>query len=123
MRERSPRILYCTDTFPPQVNGVSVVTAISVAGMQERGWECGVISPQYPKPYGKAFASDAAELAAVALHEKLPSMPFPPYPEIRLVSPSYARVAAIVRQFNPDLVHCQTEFVVGRMGQIAATRQ
>jgi hypothetical protein len=25
------RVLYCTDTYPPQVNGVSVVTALSVA--------------------------------------------------------------------------------------------
>src|SRR5674476_63751 len=33
------RVLYCTDTYPPQVNGVSVVTAISVAGLRERGWD------------------------------------------------------------------------------------
>ena len=29
---RAPRVLYCTDTYPPQVNGVSVVTALSVDG-------------------------------------------------------------------------------------------
>ena len=41
MRDRSeaaaPRVLYCTDTYPPQVNGVSVVTALSVAGLRARG--------------------------------------------------------------------------------------
>jgi glycosyltransferase involved in cell wall biosynthesis len=31
-------------------------------------------------------------------------------------------VADAVREFRPDLVHCQTEFVVGRLGQIAAAR-
>jgi glycosyltransferase involved in cell wall biosynthesis len=118
----NPRILYCTDTYPPQVNGVSVVTAVSVAGMQEREWECAVVSPRYPKPYGKAFASDAQDLAAVALHVKMPSMVFPPYPDIRLVAPRYWQVSAAVREFKPDLVHCQTEFVVGRLGQIAAAR-
>lgn len=123
MKERSPKVLYCTDTYPPQVNGVSVVTAISVAGMQQRGWTCGVISPRYPKPYGKAFASDAPGLAAIPLHEKLPSVPFPPYPDIRLVSPSYPRVGQVMDEFEPDLVHCQTEFVIGRIGQIAARRR
>lgn len=118
----NPRILYCTDTYPPQVNGVSVVTAVSVAGMQERGWECGVVSPRYPKPYGRAFASDAPDLAAVGVHVKMPSVPFPPYPDIRLVAPLYRQVSAVLREFRPDVVHCQTEFVVGRLGQIAAAR-
>ncbi|HEU4996625.1 MAG TPA: glycosyltransferase family 1 protein [Gemmatimonadaceae bacterium] len=119
----SPRILYCSDTYPPQVNGVSVVTAVSVAGMQERGWECAVVAPKYPKPYGKAFASDAPGLAAVRMHVRLPSTAFPPYPDIRLVSPLYARVARAVRDFRPHLIHCQTEFLVGRLGQVAGARQ
>ncbi len=29
---RRLRTLYCADTFPPQLNGVSVVTALSVDG-------------------------------------------------------------------------------------------
>jgi hypothetical protein len=44
-----PRVLYCTDTYPPQVNGVSVVTELSVAGLRERGWDCMVIAPKYPR--------------------------------------------------------------------------
>lgn len=116
------RVLFCTDTYPPQVNGVSVVTAVSVAGMQERGWECGVVSPRYPKPYGEAFATDARGLKTVEPHIKMPSAPFPPYPDIRLVAPLYSRVSDAMRSFKPHLVHCQTEFVVGRLGQIAAAR-
>jgi phosphatidylinositol alpha 1,6-mannosyltransferase len=120
--QRPLRVLYCTDTYPPQVNGVSVVTATSVAGMQERGWECAVVSPRYPKPYGVAFASDAPGLSAVQLHEKLPSAPMPRYADIRLAAPLYGRLANAIRGFRPGLVHCQTEFVIGRMGQIAAAR-
>lgn len=122
MRHAAPRVLYCTDTYPPQVNGVSVVTAVCVAGMQERGWECAVIAPRYPKPYGRAFASDARELATVRVHLKLPSVGFPAYPDIRLAAPLYGRLREVVRDFRPDLVHCHTEFVVGRMGQLAAKR-
>ena len=42
------RVLYCTDTYPPQVNGVSIVTAQSVTGLLRRGWECAVLAPRYP---------------------------------------------------------------------------
>jgi glycosyltransferase involved in cell wall biosynthesis len=54
------------------------------------------------------------------VHEKLPSVPFPPYPDIRLAAPLSRRVRRVVREFRPDLVHCQTEFVIGRLGQRAA---
>ena len=122
MKKDSLRILFCTDTYPPQVNGVSVVTALSVAGLQQRGWECAVVSPRYPKPYGQAFESAAPELSSVWANAKLPAIPFPPYPDIRLAAPLYGRVSAVVRDFKPHLVHCQTEFVVGRLGQLAAAR-
>ena len=115
-----PRILYFTDTFPPQVNGVSVVTAISIAGLQARGWSCGVVAPAYPKPYGEAFAAEATGLSGVAVHAKLPSISLPPYPDIRLAAPRYSLVKNAIRRFAPDLIHCQTEFVVGRLGQRAA---
>ena len=116
----APRILYCTDTYPPQVNGVSVVTAISVAGMQERGWICGVVSPRYPRPYGEAFAVEAASLSAVHTHLKLPSVPLPPYPEVRCAAPLYQRVVRATRGLRPHVVHCETEFVIGRLGQRVA---
>jgi phosphatidylinositol alpha 1,6-mannosyltransferase len=38
------RVLYCTDTYPPQLNGVSIVTALSVAGLTRLGWQCAVVS-------------------------------------------------------------------------------
>jgi glycosyltransferase involved in cell wall biosynthesis len=113
----TPRVLFCTDTYPPQVNGVSVVTAISVAGLQARGWTCGVVSPRYPKPYGEAFAADAPGLSAVHAHLKLPSVPLPRYPENRISVPLYGRVLALAKEFRPHLVHCETEFVIGRLGQ------
>jgi glycosyltransferase involved in cell wall biosynthesis len=52
----------------------------------------------------------------------LPSIAFPPYPDIRLAAPAYWRVARTIEEFRPDLVHCATEFMAGRLGQIAARR-
>jgi glycosyltransferase involved in cell wall biosynthesis len=123
MRDRSdvsaPRVLYCTDTYPPQVNGVSVVTALSVAGLRARGWECAVVAPRYPAvlPQGPLHQTSVdAERFDVA------SVSFPPYPDIRLAAPSYGVVASAVRRFRPDIVHSATEFMIGRLGQIAAAR-
>jgi phosphatidylinositol alpha 1,6-mannosyltransferase len=107
------RVLYCTDTYPPQVNGVSVVTALSVAGLRERNWDVHVVAPKYPD--NDAAANDPDMTA-------LPSMPLPLYPDVRLVLPNYAAVREAIDRFKPDLVHCATEFIVGRVGQIAAAR-
>ncbi len=114
----APRVLYCTDTYPPQVNGVSVVTALSVGGLRARGWECMVIAPTYPRVLtrGPLYQRDSIPMV------NIPSVAFPPYPDIRLAAPAYGRVAQAIRAFKPDLVHSATEFMIGRLGQIAAAR-
>jgi phosphatidylinositol alpha 1,6-mannosyltransferase len=120
--ERACRVLYCTDTYPPQVNGVSVVTAISVEGLRARGWDCAVVGPRYPARSFNPFARPLPDARDDANHVEIPSLPFPPYPEIRLAAPAYGRIRELLRRFRPDLVHCETEFLVGRLGQIAAIR-
>jgi phosphatidylinositol alpha 1,6-mannosyltransferase len=122
MNGRAPRVLYCTDTYPPQVNGVSVVTARTAAGIRARGWKVCVIAPRYPRqpPHGVKQFIDEFENGDMRV--ELPSTAFPPYPDIRLAVPAYWRVARTVREFQPDVVHCETEFMIGRLGQIAARR-
>jgi phosphatidylinositol alpha 1,6-mannosyltransferase len=118
---RRPRVLFCTDTYPPQVNGVSVVTALSVSGLEQRGWECAVVAPKYPpamsNPFRRLRAGGVVDnLTSVA------SVSLPGYADIRLAAPRYDAIARMIDGFEPDLVHCQTEFVLGRLGQIAARR-
>jgi phosphatidylinositol alpha 1,6-mannosyltransferase len=114
------RVLYCTDTYPPQVNGVSVVTALSVDGLQRRGWECGVVAPRYPEAMVAPTDGSKPALGDCAERTTIPSLPLPIYPDIRIAAPNYAAVARAIGRFKPDLVHCQTEFLIGRMGQLAA---
>jgi phosphatidylinositol alpha 1,6-mannosyltransferase len=111
------RVLYCTDTYPPQVNGVSVVTALSVAGLRARGWECAVISPRYPDAGATIFTEHGTGVDRQVT--TIPSIPFPNYPDIRLAAPSYRTVLRVARAFRPHLVHSETEFVLGRLGQLA----
>lgn len=118
---RQPRALFCTDTYPPQVNGVSVVTSLSVAGLLERGWQCAVVAPAYSSEDPDVFQT-SRENPAGEWRVALPNVPVPTYPDIRLALPMYGRVARAVQRLAPDIIHCATEFVIGRMGQIAARR-
>lgn len=116
------RVLYCTDTYPPQVNGVSIVTALSVGGLSRLGWECAVVAPRYPAATHAAWNHFAASESQPVDVVSLPSVALPRYPEVRLALPRPAPVHELVARFRPDLVHCATEFTTGRMGQLAAAR-
>ncbi len=119
-RSNPPRVLYFTDTWIPQVNGVSVVTALSVDGLQDRGWEVGVVAPAYPLDLPDPFHRGAL---ANGFRAEVPSMAIPGYRDLRLVTPFSRLGEAAVEAFRPDLVHCATEFLIGRMGQRAALRR
>jgi phosphatidylinositol alpha 1,6-mannosyltransferase len=118
--QRPPRVLFCTDTYAPQMNGVSVVTARSIRGLSERGWRCEVVAPRYPR---SAHVRGLERTGFESRVTSLPSAPMPGYRDIRLVAPAYRAVADAIDRFRPDLVHCQTEFMVGRLGQVAAARR
>ena len=116
------RVLFCTDTYPPQINGVSIVTALSVAGLARRGWECAVAAPRYPEATYAAWG-DRSEVEAGATElVGLPSLAVPGYPELRLALPGGGALRRLVERFQPHLVHCETEFTLGRMGQRSAAR-
>lgn len=116
------RVLYCTDTYPPQLNGVSVVTSLSVKGLTDRGWDCAVVAPRYPAALGSNWGEASAPEDHPAELISVSSMSLPGYPEIRVALPRPGIIEDLVKRFRPDIVHSATEFGVGRMGQIAAVR-
>ena len=117
------RVLFCTDTYPPQINGVSIVTALSVAGLTRLGWTCAVVAPRYPdSDHLRWGTADTDSPGAPAEVLSVPGIPMPRYPEIRLALPSLSAVSNLVRRFRPDLIHCATEFGIGRVGQVAGRR-
>jgi glycosyltransferase involved in cell wall biosynthesis len=110
------RILFCSDTYPPQVNGVSVVTALSVTGLRARGWDVEVIAPRYPADIPRIFERSMSDEGVTSIA----SVPLPGYPDIRLAAPARGTVRDVIARFQPDLVHSATEFMIGRMGVRAA---
>lgn len=111
------RLLLCSDTYPPQVNGVSVVTALMAEGLRDRGWHCATVIPAYP-------ADVTTSLVAPRLPRfELPSAPMPVYPALRFPWPSRRTVREAFDSWAPDLVYCATEFVIGRLAAAEARRR
>jgi len=101
------RIGLVSDTYLPQVNGVTTVVRRIVALLSTQGHEVAVVAPRYPDFAG---AVDAREL-------RIGSLPFPLYPDIRLSWPSFRRVAEFFDEFQPDLLHVHTEGALGLAGR------
>ena len=103
------RIALVTDTYLPQINGVTTVVRRIVDTMRAAGHAVVVVAPRYPHGSG-GDGGGGAEL-------RVPSLPFPPYPSIRLSFPSHRRVAHFLDRFAPDLIHVATEGPLGVVGR------
>ncbi len=107
------RIALVSDTYTPQVNGVTTVVARIVHVLREFGHDVVVVAPRYP---GNGSSSHQGEL-------RIPSAAFPPYPAIRLSLPQFGTVARFLDQFQPDVVHVATEGPLGLTGRRYAVRR
>ena len=105
------RIALVSDTFTPQVNGVTTVLRRIVDVLAHERHTAAVVAPEYP---------DRSPVRADEL--RVPSVAFPPYPAIRLSLPAPRRIARFLDAFGPDLVHVATEGPLGWFGRRWALR-
>lgn len=105
------KFMLVTDTFPPLINGVSRTLRLLAAGLVERGHEVHVIT---------TVGADGS-LPAVNI-EKVPSLPLPGYPGLRLGLASRWFLAERMRALRPDTVYVAVESVLG-MSALAAARR
>lgn len=106
------RIALVTDTYTPQVNGVTTVVQRIARLLRATGHAAAVVAPRYPD---RAAGNGNDEL-------RIASLPFPPYPSVRLSLPFGRRVDAYLARFAPDLVHVHTEGPLGTIGRRWALR-
>lgn len=106
------RIAFVTDTYLPEINGVTTVVARMRRGLEERGHQVLVIAPRYPQP-----GSDERGVV------RRPSMRCPAYSAIRLTLPWDPAVDRALSGFDPDLVHVVVEGPLGAIGRRFALRQ
>lgn len=107
------RIGLVSDTYAPQVNGVTTVVRRIVSMLRAQGHEALVVAPRYPT---LAEPPDAHEL-------RIASAAFPLYPEIRMALPPFRRVAELFDAAPPDVVHVHTEGALGLAGRRWALRR
>ncbi|MEW2130018.1 glycosyltransferase family 1 protein [Streptomyces sp. NPDC005435] len=107
------RVVIVTESFPPDVNGVAHCAHQTARHLAERGHAPLVVTPA-PAP-GTPCRPEPYPVVRV------PSLPLPGYPQVRIALPS-RRVAAALTAHRADLVHLAGPFVLGVRGMAAAAR-
>ncbi len=95
------RLTLITETYAPQVNGVSRTLGQLVRHLVEAGDTVQVVHPDYGE------TPDAAE------HVTARSMALPWYRDVRLPLPPFGSIRRQVDAFRPDLIHIATEATLG----------
>ncbi|MEU0396657.1 glycosyltransferase family 1 protein [Streptomyces sp. NPDC006208] len=108
------RVVIVTESFPPDVNGVAHCALQTARHLAARGHEPLVIAPA-------AAGADAADPGAPCPVVRIPSLPLPGYPQVRVALPS-RRVAAAITAHRADIVHLASPFVLGVRGMAAAAK-
>lgn len=104
------RVAVVTESFLPQVNGVTNSVLRVCEQLTARGHDALVIAPG-PGP---------REYAGVPV-VRTPSFPLPGYRDFRIARP-YRDMTATLREFGPDVVHLASPVALGAQGAFAARR-
>ncbi|MFJ5678123.1 glycosyltransferase family 4 protein [Streptomyces sp. NPDC093097] len=112
------RVVLVTESFPPDVNGVAHCALETARHLVRRGHDPLVVTP---------LANSAPTAAPFAYESpcpvvRVPSMPLPGYPQVRIALPG-RRLSAALDGHRPDLVHLASPFVLGARGMTAAARR
>ncbi|MCD8482918.1 MAG: glycosyltransferase family 1 protein [Verrucomicrobia bacterium] len=98
------KIALITETYAPEINGVSMTLGRLVRGLQAEGCDVEVIVPRRPD-------RDLTK-ADVALIQ-VPGLPIPGYDQLRFGLPASRKLKAHWRLQRPDVVHVATEGPLG----------
>ncbi|MEU6680550.1 glycosyltransferase family 1 protein [Streptomyces sp. NPDC046925] len=110
------RVVIVTESFPPDVNGVAHCALQTTRQLAAHGHDPLVIAPAHA-----AGAHAAADASAPCPVIRVPSLPLPGYPQVRVALPS-RRLSAALSAHRADLVHLASPFVLGVRGMAAAAR-
>ncbi len=100
------RISVVTETYPPEINGVSTTIARVVEGLRAEGHALQLVRPQRGSDDLPAPQHGLAQLLVRGL-------PIPRYPQLRMGLPARRRLVESWSQQRPDVVHIATEGPLG----------
>ncbi len=98
------KVAVFTDTYLPQINGVTNTLSNLINYFDTKGIEYKIFVPKYDM-----------ELQDQNV-ERFHSIKFIFYPENRLALPNKSRIHSILSEFQPDVIHIMTEFNLGLAG-------
>jgi glycosyltransferase involved in cell wall biosynthesis len=108
------RIAYFTDTYSPEVNGVTNTLSRLGAYLDDRGIHHTIFVPAYEYDDPPPFRESQHSLYR-SLH-RFKGLQAPFSPKSRLAFPDFRRIDEICDRFKPDLVHISTELGIGFRG-------
>lgn len=101
------KIAYFTDTFYPQINGVTNTLGKLEEYLKNKDIQHMFFTPGYPKDINSRNKRNVRRFKSVS---------FPLYPECRLSIPLYANISRLADRFKPDVVHLVTPLGIGFAG-------
>lgn len=104
------RIAFVTETYPPELNGVSLTVERSVRHLRDRGHLVELIRP---RQRGEPPLATEQEL-------RTPGCPIPMYPDLRFGLAAGATLRKRFERTRPELVHVATEGPLGWAAMRAA---
>jgi glycosyltransferase involved in cell wall biosynthesis len=107
------RIAFFTETFLPATDGVVTRLRYTIEELAKIGDDMLVVAPRYPDGGPDSYAG--------APIYRVPGVPFPPYPRIKL-SFAHPGVGRALWHFGPDLIHAVNPFILGPGGIYYARR-
>ena len=107
------RIVFFTETFLPATDGVVTRLRHTIEELARVGDDMLVVAPRYPDGGPDSYAG--------APIYRVPGIPFPPYPRIKL-SFAHPGVGRALASFGPDLIHAVNPFILGPGGIFYAKR-
>jgi len=112
------KIAIFTDVYWPRVNGVSVSVDSYSHALIDAGHEVLIVCPSYPESdYDKVFNKEDSEAESKLPIIKIPSVPVFVSKEDRLGKfNKWYWVFKQVENFNPDIIHINTEMVIAEFG-------
>ena len=103
---RPLRIAFVTETYPPEINGVSLSSERFIRGLVTRRHAIQLVRPRQH--------ADECGVAQAAFEEMLvPGLPIPRYPGLRMGLPAKRALIESWSRRRPDLVHVVTEGPLG----------
>jgi glycosyltransferase involved in cell wall biosynthesis len=108
------KILIGADTFAPEINGSATFSASLAGGLARRGHEVRIMAPAASRRGHGTFVEEHGG-AEVPVY-RLWSWRYRPHPWLRFALPwrIQANSAKVLDEFKPDVVHFQSNIVVGR---------